>query len=114
MSYYAKIVNDKVVQVIVSDKDFADSLGGEWVQTSYDTVGNVHKKGGTPLRKNYASIGYTYNRVLDAFIPPKPFNSWVLDKESGSWHAPIRKPLDTKEAYFWDESKLKWEIMLME
>lgn len=71
MSHYARIENDTVVEVIVAEQDFVDGLDGEWVQTSYRTVGNTHPEG-TPLRKNYAGIGYTYNRELDAFIPPKP------------------------------------------
>lgn len=110
MSYYAKIVNDTVTQVIISDKAFVDSIDGEWVQTSYDTAGNVHRKGGTPLRKNYAGIGYKYDRGIDAFLSPKPYNSWVLDQDKGIWNAPIARPLDENK-YIWSEENSMWESL---
>lgn len=85
MAHYAKIENDIVVQVIVAEQDFIDTLDGEWVQTSYNTIGGVHTLGGTPLRKNYAGFGYTYDRIRDAFIPPKPSEDAVLDEDTCLW-----------------------------
>ena len=81
--------------------------GGTWIQTSYNTRGGVHTEGGTPLRKNYAGIGYTYDRALDAFIPPQPYASWVLDTETGLWNAPTPMPVDDKR-YKWDEATTSW------
>jgi hypothetical protein len=84
-----------------------DSSPGEWIQTSYNTVGGEHKLGGTPLRKNYAGIGFTYDRVKDAFIPPKPFASWVLNEDTCLWDAPVVMPDDGK-IYVWDEATTNW------
>ena len=83
-------------------------LGGTWLKTSYNTQGGVHTLGGTPFRKNYAGIGYTYDSVRDAFIPPKPFNSWTLDEESCLWEAPVAYPSDGK-LYTWDEDNQEWD-----
>ena len=97
MSHFA-YVNAKgiVEQVIVAEQDVIDSgLFGSpssWVQTSYNTYGGVHANGGVPLRKNYAGIGFTYDSVRDAFIPPKPYNSWILDENTCLWNPP---PEDT-------------------
>jgi hypothetical protein len=111
MAHYAKVVNNLVTQVIVAEAEFfetfVDSSPGNWIQTSYNTHGGVHSLGGTPLRKNYAGVGYTYNKELDAFIPPKPFASWVLDEETCLWNAPIAKPEDDKN-YTWNEETLSW------
>jgi len=89
MSYFAKVVNGIVTQVIAAEPDFfktfVDSSPGDWIQTSYNTHGGVHATGGTPLRKNYAGIGFTYNAVRDAFIPPKPDDSYVLNDETCLW-----------------------------
>jgi len=84
MSHFAKIENGFVTAVIVAEQDFINTLpdSANWVQTSYNTHGGVHTNGGTPLRKNYAGIGYTYDRQRDAFIPPKPFASWVLNEDT--------------------------------
>lgn len=110
MAHYAKVVNGLVVDVIVAEAEFfdtfVDSSPGQWIQTSYNTLGGVHKTGGTPLRKNYAGIGFTYNTQLDAFIPPKPFASWLLDEETCQWNAPIAKP---EGLYVWNESIVNWE-----
>lgn len=94
MSHYARIENDLVTQVIVAEQDFVDTLPGEWVQTSYNTHGNEHPNG-TPLRKNYAGIGYTYNRELDAFIAPKPAGEYTLNTTTGLWEPvePIDNPI---------------------
>jgi hypothetical protein len=111
MAHFAKVVNGIVVQVIVAEHEFfetfVDSSPGEWVQTSYNTSGGVHLNGGTPLRKNYAGIGFTYDKQKDAFIPPKPYQSWVLNEETCLWEAPTPMPQDGK-IYSWDESKTSW------
>lgn len=73
-----------------------------WIQTSYNTKGGEHVLGGTPLRKNFAGIGYTFDRAKDAFIPPKPFESFVLDETSCTWKSPKEAPKDGKK-YIWSE-----------
>ena len=92
MSHFAKVVNGIVTQVIVAEPEFfetfIDSSPGEWVQTSYNTFGGQHKLGGTPLRKNYAGIGFTYDKERDAFIPPKEDDSLVLNEETCLWEMP--------------------------
>jgi hypothetical protein len=111
MSHFAKVIDEKVTQVIVAEpeffKTFIDSSAGEWIQTSYNTQGGVHLLGGTPLRKNYAGIGYTYDRTRDAFIPPQPFSSWTLNEETCLWDAPTPYPNDGKR-YQWDEPTTSW------
>ena len=111
MSHFAKVVDGIVTQVIVAEPEFfqtfVDSSPGEWIQTSYNTRAGVHANGGTPLRKNYAGIGYSYNRVKDAFIPPKPFASWILDDDTCLWQAPTPMPNDGKN-YEWVESTTSW------
>lgn len=112
MTHYAKVENGIVTQVIVADADFINSgyVGNpaSWLQTSYNTQGNVHLLGGTPFRKNYAGVGYTYDPTLDAFIPPKLFNSWLLNEDTGLWDAPIIKP-DDGVYYIWNENILNWQ-----
>ena len=111
MAHFAKVVDGKVSQVIVAEKEFfltfVDSSPGEWIQTSYNTHGGVHKNGGTPLRKNYAGIGYSYDRTKDAFIPPQPFASWILNDSTCLWNAPTPMPTDGK-MYNWDEATTAW------
>lgn len=116
MSHWAEIDdNSTVVRVLVGDNNlpdeghqwFVDTLGGTWVKTSYNTFKGEHLTGGTPLRKNYAGIGYTYDEERDAFIPPKEFPSWVLNEFSCIWEAPTPYPTDGK-TYEWDESTLSW------
>ena len=111
MAHFAKVVDGVVTQVIVAEPEFfqtfVDSSPGEWIQTSYNTHGGEHKLGGTPLRKNYAGIGFTYDRVKDAFIPPKPFASWVLNEDTCLWDAPVAMPDDGK-VYVWDEATTNW------
>lgn len=85
-------------------------LGGTWVKTSYNTVGGVHTNGGTPLRKNYAGIGYTYDSDRDAFIPPKPFASWTLNEDSCLWDAPVAYPTDGA-LYTWNEETTSWDLV---
>ena len=112
MAHFAKIENGTVTQVNVIDEDyFAENretrYTGQWVQTSYNTQGGIHLLGGTPLRKNYAGIGYTYDEARDAFIPPKPFNSWLLNEDTCQWDAPVAYPTDDK-FYMWDEEQQQW------
>ena len=111
MAHFAKVVDGKVTQVIVAEPEFfetfVDTSPGEWIQTSYNTRGGQHTQGGTPLRKNYAGIGFTYDRIRDAFIPPQPFPSWTLDDETCLWNAPVAYPDDGK-SYNWDEATTNW------
>jgi hypothetical protein len=111
MSHFAKVNNGIVEQVIVAEPEFfdtfVDSSPGTWIQTSYNTYGGVHKLGGTPLRKNYAGIGHTYDAQKDAFIPPKPYNSWTLNETSCLWEPPTPYPNDNKN-YKWDEPTTSW------
>jgi len=111
MAHYAKVNNGIVEQVIVAEADFfdtfVDSSPGEWIQTSYNTHGGVHSNGETPLRKNYAGVGYTYDSALDAFIPPQPYPSWVLNEDTCQWGAPVAYPDDDK-MYDWDEETTSW------
>ena len=102
MSHFAKVENGIVTQVIVAEQDVIDSgiFGHGWVQTSYNTHGGVHANGNTPLRKNYAGVGYTYDSGRDAFIPPKPYPSWTLSEETCLWSAPTPMPVDDKR-YSW-------------
>lgn len=110
MSHFAKVNAKGIVeQVIVAEQDFIDTLpdASSWVQTSYNTYGGVHTLGGTPLRKNYAGIGYKYDADKDAFIPPKTFPSWLLNEETCLWEAPTPMPTDGK-VYTWDEATTAW------
>ena len=111
MSHFAKVVDGKVTQVIVAEPEFfetfVDTSPGDWIQTSYNTHGGVHTNGGTPLRKNYAGIGYTYDRTRDAFIPPQPFASWTLNDDTCLWDCPVAYPNDDKR-YTWNEETLSW------
>ena len=110
MAHYAKIEDGVVTQVIVADADFIKTMDGTWVQTSYNTYGGKHLNGGTPLRKNYAGMGYTYDKDKDAFIPPQPYKSWVLNETTCLWEAPVAAPKDFDGTnYRWEEEDLKWE-----
>jgi hypothetical protein len=111
MSHYAKVNNGKVEQVIVAEADFfktfIDTTPGTWIQTSYNTRNNIHTLGGTPLRGNFAGIGFIYDSTNDVFYAPQPFNSWILNKTTWTWEAPIAYPTDGK-LYSWDESTKNW------
>ena len=142
MASFAKIgLNNKVIEVLsivnevlhdsngveqeVIGIDFLTKLTGYpvWKQTSYNTYGGVHNNGGTPLRKNHAGIGYTYDETRDAFIPPKPFNSWVLNEDTCQWQSPIPYPITNtqnkvntlgesiNDLYKWNEQTLSWDIV---
>jgi hypothetical protein len=118
MAHYAFLdANNIVTEVIVGKDENEDGILWELhygafrnqvcKRTSYNTIGGVHTLGGTPYRKNYAGIGYTYDAGRDAFIPPKPFNSWVLNETTCLWDAPTPMPEDGKP-YRWDEDTTSW------
>lgn len=110
MAHFAKVENGVVTQVIVIDRETLNTgLWGDpslWVQTSYNTNAGFHPNG-TPLRKNFAGVGYTYDAERDAFIPPKPYPSWVLDENTCNWSPPVSRPDDGK-LYNWDEETVSW------
>ena len=122
MAHFAKLGTGNVVETVVvvhndvatteqAGVDFLNTLYNTrdvWKQTSYNTIGGVHKLDGTPLRKNYAGIGYKYNQTRDAFIPKQPFNSWTLNEDTCLWEAPVAKPDDGKR-YGWNEEITNWE-----
>jgi hypothetical protein len=131
MASFAKLNSENIVITVVSvvNEVLKDSNGIEqesigiqflktlynepnaiWKQTSYNTYGGIHKLGGTPFRKNFAGIGYTYDSQRDAFIPTKPFNSWVLNETTCLWNAPVARPNDNN-MYKWNEEILNWELM---
>lgn len=113
MSHFAKIENSIVTQVIVADQEFVNSLEGDWVETTYGARGGISygqdltPDGRPVLRKNYAGIGYTYDSQRDAFIEPKPFQSWILNEETCIWEPPTPRPDDGK-IYAWDEQSTSW------
>jgi hypothetical protein len=129
MASFAKIgLNGKVIEVqsvvneVLHDSngieqesigiDFLTKLTGWaiWKQTSYNTHAGVHNNNGTPLRKNHAGIGYTYDEDRDAFIAPKPFNSWILNESTCNWESPVAYPQNDNR-YTWNESTLTWDIV---
>ena len=126
MAHFVKINDSNIVirGVVLDDKDtqdengdevesvgakyLSDGFGGTWKRTSYNTFGNVHRLGGTPFRKNYAGIGYTYNAAKDAFISPQPYHSWPLNEDTCLWDAPTAYPDDGKK-YTWNEDTTSWD-----
>ena len=110
MAHYAKVENGIVSKVIVAEADyfdtFVDDSPGKWIQTSYNTYGGEHRLGGTPLRKNFAGVGYTYDSTRDAFISTKPYSSWTLDDDTCLWEAPVAYP--DSGTHTWDEENTKW------
>ena len=129
MASFAKIgLNGRVIEVVSVVNDvIKDSSGVEreelgiqflnelygwpiWKQTSYNTVGGIHNNGGTSFRKNHAAIGYTYDEDKNAFIPKKPYNSWILNENTCLWGAPIAYPTDGQK-YQWNEQNLNWELV---
>ena len=120
MSHFAKVNNGIVERVILAEPEFfetfVDSTPGTWIQTSYNTRGGVHyTRSGKPsanqskaLRKNYAGLGYTYDKVRDAFIPPQPHASWTLNEDTCLWEAPVEYPKDDGKIYKWNEETQKW------
>ncbi len=115
MAHFAKLDENNVVTFVTvgrqeddgKEADLCARTGDVYKQTSYNTHGGVHALGGTPLRKNYAGIGYTYDAGRDAFIPPKPYASWVLNETTCLWDAPVAYPDDGKR-YSWDEATTSW------
>jgi hypothetical protein len=131
MASFAKLNSENIVTTVVSvvNEVLKDSNGVEqenigiqflktlynepnaiWKQTSYNTNAGVHSLGGTPFRKNHAGIGYTYDEIRDAFISPKPYNSWILNESTCIWNAPVARPQD-ENMYKWNEEILNWEII---
>jgi len=114
MSHFAKVTDGKVTQVIVAEQEFFDTFvdtsPGTWLQTSYNTYGNQHPNG-TPLRGNYAGIGYTYDATNDVFYAPQPFPSWTLNNTTWLWEAPVAMPTDGK-TYIWDETAKNWSELI--
>ena len=114
MAHYAKVNNGLVEQVIVAEAEFFDTFvdtsPGTWIQTSYNTHGGAHTLGGTPLRKNYAGVGYIYDAAKDAFYAPSPYPSWSLNEDTCLWEAPVPFPSDASQEtqYTWDETTLSW------
>ena len=107
MAHFAEIIDGVVERVIVADtKEWCEAnLGGTWVQTSYNTQGGVHTLGGTPLHKNYAGVGYTFDGT--GFSAPQPYASWTLNEETYLWQAPVAMPEDDKR-YTWNEETTSW------
>ena len=128
MSHFAKVVDGIVTNVIVAEQEFIntyeDGLPGEWIQTSYNTRGGKHyapnshdEDGGVALRKNYAGLGYTYDKTRDAFILPQPYNSWLLNEDTCQWDAPVPYPNPRNEEnydgklYMWNEDIINWVLL---
>ena len=121
MAHFAKINESNIVTqvVVVNDSDGNNDTDGQnflnnlfktthtWKKTSYNTYGNTHSLGGTPYRKNFASVGFTYDSSRDAFIEPKPYNSWKLNETTCLWESPVAYPSDGK-SYDWDEDNRQW------
>jgi hypothetical protein len=130
MAHFAKLgIGNKVIRVETVSNDIAttEKAGEEflqnlyqdrevWKQTSYNTFGGEHTLGGTPFRKNYAGIGFTYDETRDAFIEDKPYDSWTLDETTCLWEAPVSKPiltqeqLDNNSRYIWNETTKNWDL----
>ena len=133
MAYFAKLNSENIVEQVISINNavITDANGAEqeqlginfinqlyntndtWKQTTYNTIGGIHKLGGVPFRKNYASIEYTYDSQRDAFIPKKLFNSWILNEQTCLWEAPVAYPVDSNinNRYKWNEEILNWELI---
>ena len=124
MAHFAKLGTGNIierVEVVSNDVATTEQAGVDflnnlyktrdvWKKTSYNTVGGVHKLGGTPFRKNYAGVGYKYDQTRDAFIEPKPFNSWTLNETTCLWEAPVAYP-DDDNTYTWNETNQTWDLV---
>jgi hypothetical protein len=118
MSHFAKLDENNIVVFVTvgrqeddgKEAELCERTGDRYVQTSYNTHGGVHALGGTPLRKNYAGIGYLYDPIRNAFIPPQPYPSWLLDEETCLWQPPTPYPTDGG-MYVWDEQTLTWDAV---
>lgn len=119
MSHFAKVVDGIVTQVIVAEQDFIDTQEGTWIQTSYNTRGNIHYESNSntqsadqtkALRGNFAGINDIYDADNDVFYNPQPYNSWTLNTNTWLWEAPVSYPTDNKY-YIWNENQLNWELV---
>jgi hypothetical protein len=124
MAHFAKLGTGNIiekVEVVSNDIATTEQAGVEflqnlykdrtaWKQTSFNTRGGVHKLGGTPFRKNFAGIGFKYDQTRDAFIPPKPYNSWTLNETTCQWEAPVAYPTDGQR-YNWNEQNQTWDLI---
>ena len=119
MAHYAFLDENNIVTEVITGKEegnfnweqqYGSFRGQVCKRTSYNTTGGVHTKGGTPFRKNYAGIGYSYDQQRDAFIPPKPFNSWVLNETTCQWESPVAMPQDGN-MYTWNEQNQSWDLV---
>jgi hypothetical protein len=119
MAHYAFLDENNIVTEVISGKEegnfnweqqYGSFRGQLCKRTSFNTIGGVHQLGGTPFRKNFAGIGYQYDQTRDAFIQPKPYNSWILNEDTCLWEAPVAYPQDNNQ-YSWNESTLSWEII---
>ena len=112
MGHFAKVNQGIVEKVIVAEQDFIDNLidnsPGEYIQTSYNTYAGQHRDGRTPLRKNFAGVGYTYDATRDAFIPPQLYPSWTLNETTCVWEPPVAHPNDGN-MYEWNETDQQWD-----
>ena len=121
MSHFAKLDSNNVVIFVTVGRQEDDGreaelcarTGDKYVQTSYNTSGGIHSSGGTPFRKNYAGIGYSYDEQRDAFIPPKPYASFVLNEDTCLWESPVPYPTDG-ERYLWNEEELEWVLQTLD
>lgn len=130
MAHYALLDENNIVTKVIVGRDevtndpdappeminyweeyYGDLNGKTCKRTSYNTLEGEHLDGGIPYRKNYAGIGYTYDSTRDAFIPPKPYNSWTLNESTCSWQPPIAQPQSSNEIYGWDEDTLSWVVI---
>lgn len=128
MAHYAFLDENNIVTEVIVGKDETELIEGKtpeiWygefrgqrcLRTSYNTQGGQHLHGGTPFRKNYAGIGYSFSDVLDAFIPPKPYPSWVLNENTCLWEAPIPYPTNDEGIFYtWNEEKQEWQVVATE
>ena len=122
MAHYAFLDENNIVTEVIVGKDesnfnweqqYGMFRGQLCKRTSFNTIGGIHKLGGTPFRKNYAGIGFHYDQTRDAFIAPKPFNSWILNEDTCIWEAPVAIPtttLEDNQYYSWNESIINWEV----
>jgi hypothetical protein len=125
MAHYAFLDENNIVTEVIVGKEegnfnweqqYGSFRGQLCKRTSFNTIGGVHTKGGTPFRKNYAGIGYQYDQTRDAFIPKKSFNSWILNEQTCLWEAPVAMPeltqeqIDNRNYYAWNESIINWEL----
>jgi hypothetical protein len=120
MAHYAFLDTENIVTEIIVGKDesnfdweryYGDLRGQVCKRTSFNTIGGVHQLGGTPYRKNFAGVGFTYNKDKDAFIAPQPFPSWVLNEETYLWEPPTPRPDDITEFYIWNEENQTWNLV---